>query len=936
MAEENYTTKFRVDISDLKKGIADANKTIKTANAEFKNAAAGMDDWTKSADGLTAKIRQQETVVDAEKQKLDLLKQQLDRLNKSQQDGETIIADLTAKHDAAVETYGASSEEAKKYAKQLLDAQKAQERNARAAEDLNIKILNQDTAVKKAEKELDGYTSALDELTTSTDYLSDRQNELTEEYKKAVKEYGRNSDEAKELKSQLKDVSEQMKDAEKASNDLGDAAENSGDGFTIAKGAIADFIGDGLSKLASSIGDAISNVASLADETREYRTIMESLTNSSERAGYSTDETASTFKQLNGVLGDTQSAATTTANLQAIGLEQGKLENLTNSVIGAWATYGDSIPIDGLAEAVNETIKVGQVTGTFADTLNWANMSSKDWQEALNGNNDALIAFNKAVANGENSEDAFSAALGACRGEAERTDLVMQTFAKMGLGEAGKAWQENNKSIVDANNAQADYENATAQLGQTIEPITTKIREGFGAIVEKIVELVQKADFSKVKQAIDTGFSFLINTVLPAIVDGFNWIIEHKDGVLAALAGIAAAFLAFKAVTIIQGIITAFTTLTGVIKSVGLAQAALNLVMSLNPIGLIVAAIAALIAIFAVLWNRCDGFREFWINLWEKIKEVAGTVWEAISGFFSAAWDKIKSIWDTVQPYFSAIWETIKSIFSVVADVLGGAFETAWNNIKIVWDLVVGYFKTIWENIKLIFSVVKKVLSGDFSGAWDAIKKIWNNVKGYFSDVWNGIKSIFSNVLSFFKEKFSGAWDAIKGVFSGVGEFFGGIWDTIKEKFTSIGTKIGDAVGGAFKTAINAVLQTVENVINTPIRAINALIGIINKIPNVNIGKLNEFSLPRLARGGIVNKPTLAEIGENGEEAVIPLEKNKGGLKKIASLLSNEIRNSGAKFGTTGGGTVYNFNQTNNSPKTLSRYEIYRQTKNLLNAAKGV
>ena len=896
MAEENYTTKFRVDISDLKKGITDANKTIKTANAEFKNASAGMDDWTKSADGLTAKIKQQETVVDAEKQKLNLLKQQLDRLNQSQQDGEAIIADLTAKHNDAVETYGASSEEAKKYAKQLLDAQKAQERNAKAAEDLNIKILNQDTAVKKAEKELDGYHSALDELTSSTDYLTDRQNELTEEYKKAVKEYGRNSDEAKELKSQLKDVSGQMKEAEKASKDLGDAAEDSGDGFTVARGAIADFIGNGLSKLASSIGNAISNVASLADETREYRTIMGSLTNSSERAGYSTEETANTFKQLNGVLGDTQSAATTTANLQAIGLEQGKLEDLTNSVIGAWATYGDSIPIDGLAEAVNETIKVGQVTGTFADTLNWAKMSNEDYQSALGGNKDALDAFNKAVADGENMEDAFSAALAACSSETARADLVTQTFTKMGLGEAGKAWQENNKSIVDANNAQAKYENATAQLGQTIEPITTKIREGFGAIVGKIVELVQKADFSGVAQAIDAGFSFMINTVLPAISSGFTWIIEHKDGILAALAGIAAAFLAFKAVTIIQGIITAFTTLIGVIKSVGIAQAALNLIMSLNPIGLVVAAIAALIAIFAVLWNKCDGFREFWINLWENIKKVAGAVWEAISGFFSAAWDKIKSIWEPV----------------------------------------VDYFKAKWDNIKLIFSVVKKVLSGFFSDAWNAIKKVWNGVKNFFSGVWNSIKSIFSNPLGFFKEKFTAAWNGIKSVFSGVGEFFGGIWNTIKEKFTNIGTKIGDAVGGAFKAVINFVLQSVENVINTPIRAINGLIGIINKIPNVNIGKLNEFSLPRLAHGGIVSKPTLAEIGENGEEAVIPLERNKGGLKKIASMLSSELKSSGTKTGTTAGETVYNFNQTNNSPKPLSRYEIYRQTKNLINAAKGV
>lgn len=982
MAEENFTTKFKVDISDLKKGISDANKTIKTANAEFKNAAAGMEDWGKSADGVTAKIEAQEKIVDAEKKKLDLLKQQLERLNQSQEKGKSIIADLTAKHQKAVDTYGASSDEAKKYAKQLLDAQNAQNRNAKAADDLNTKILNQDTAVKKAERELEKYHGALDEIKGTSDYLRSKQERLTSEYKKAAKEYGRNSTEAKALKGELKDVSGQLKNVEKSTEDTSDATKEFtgsigkvGDGFSVAKGAIADFIGNALSKLASSIGDAITGVAGLADETREYRTIMGSLENSSQRAGYSTEETAETFKQLNGVLGDTQSAATTTANLQAIGLEQGKLEDLTNSVIGAWARYGDSIPIDGLAEATNETIKVGQVTGTFADALNWAQMSTDDYREALSSNDDALTAFNKSIEDGEAVEDAFSAALAACTDQTQRADLVTQTFTKMGLDKAGEAWQKNNQSIVDANNAQADYEQSTAELGETIEPITTKIKEGFGRIVEKVVELVKKADFSKVEAALDAGFSFFVDTVIPKIEDGINfiishkdditaffepigslvqtaftflidtvfpaiqagfgWLVDHKDEVLAAVAGVAAAFVAFNIVTMIQGIVSAFTTLVTVIRSVGVAQAALNVIMSLNPVGLIVAGIAALIAIFVVLWNKCDGFREFWINLWDKVKEIASVTWDAISGFFSAAWDTIKGVWDTVQPYFEAIWGSIKAVFAVVIDVLGGYFSMAWNNIKIVWDVVTGYFKMIWNNIKLIFSVVKKVLSGDFSGAWDAIKKIWNNVKTYFSSVWNGIKGIFSNVTGFFKEHFTGAYNAIKNVFNGIGKFFSGIWENIKSVFTGIGEKVGDAIGGTFKSVINGALHAVENAINLIPNALNGALDVINKLPGINIPSVPTVSLPRLAKGGVVDKSTLAEIGENGTEAVIPLEKNKAGLKKIASLLSKEMGGGKVGGGNSGGDKVYNFTQNIYSPKPLSRYDVYRDTKNLLNTVKS-
>ena len=169
MPEQNVTTKFKVDISDLKKGISDANKSIKLANAEFKNATAGLDDWSKSADGLTAKIKQQNSIVDAEKKKLDLLKEQLDRLNKSQKDGQKVIDDLNDKYNEAVKEYGAASDEAKKYAKQLSDAQAAQERNAAAAEDLNIKILNQDTNVKNAAAQLGKYETALDDLKNGTE-----------------------------------------------------------------------------------------------------------------------------------------------------------------------------------------------------------------------------------------------------------------------------------------------------------------------------------------------------------------------------------------------------------------------------------------------------------------------------------------------------------------------------------------------------------------------------------------------------------------------------------------------------------------------------------------------------------------------------------------------------------------------------------------------
>lgn len=197
------------------------------------------------------------------------------------------------------------------------------------------------------------------------------------------------------------------------------------------------------------VGDAIMGVV---EDTAEYRKIMGTLEISSERAGYSAQQTADIYRTLQGVLGDTQTAATTTANLQAIGLAQEDLITVTNAAIGAWATYGDSIPIDGLSESINETIQAGKVTGTFADVLNWAGTS----------------------------EDDFNAKLEAANGTTERANIVLQELKSQGLDQAGKAWQDANEDVVALNEATERWDGAMAQLGETLTPAATAIKN-FGA-----------------------------------------------------------------------------------------------------------------------------------------------------------------------------------------------------------------------------------------------------------------------------------------------------------------------------------------------------------------------------------------------------------------------------------------------------------------------
>lgn len=245
-----------------------------------------------------------------------------------------------------------------------------------------------------------------------------------------------------EVEEKLKSGSSRMQDYAKKLDNLGEKAKSAGEKM------------GGVSTAAAGLAGA---VAATVPATAEYRKIMASLEASSELAGYSAEETEQTYRTLYGVLADDQTAATTTANLQALGLSQGQLQELLNGTIGAWAKYGDSIPIDGLAESINETAKTATVTGTFADVLNWAGTS----------------------------EDAFNAKLANCRNESERANLIMQELANQGLMQAGQKWQENNANLVAGNQATADFQQATAELAETVAPIVTQITQIVAGLLEK-------------------------------------------------------------------------------------------------------------------------------------------------------------------------------------------------------------------------------------------------------------------------------------------------------------------------------------------------------------------------------------------------------------------------------------------------------------------
>ena len=977
MPEQNVTTKFKVDISDLKKGISDANKSIKLANAEFKNATAGLDDWSKSADGLTAKIKQQNSIVDAEKKKLDLLKEQLDRLNKSQKDGQKVIDDLNDKYNEAVKEYGAASDEAKKYAKQLSDAQAAQERNAAAAEDLNIKILNQDTNVKNAAAQLGKYETALDDLKNGT-----------ENAEGATDKFGKSID---DVNKESKNATQEGLDAftvalgNLASNVITAVINKLGELGTAVKDAFIEF-----DEGADNVIKATGATGAAADElTKSYANVSRSIVGDFSNIGDALGEVSTRFGFTGKELEDTTTQFLKFADIT--GTDAKKAVELVSR-----AMNNAGIKSENYSEILDQLAKASQTSGISVDKLaetltkNGATMRQLGFNtdetiamlaqfEAAGVNSEtALAGLKTAVKNwaneGKNANDEFHNVVDAIRNAPDEISGTQAAFDAFGnkagteLAEAirtGKfAYDEYLADLAASQGTvNATYEEtqdgadkaklAVQNMKTTAAELVNNFLEKYSPQIEKAIEAVTKT----------------LDKLAPKVEAGIQWLIDNLPLIEAGVVGIATAFAAWK----ITGIITAVTTALAGMSAAEVVAAAktwlLNAAMAANPIGLVVTAIAALVAAFVVLWNKSEKFRNFWKGLWKEIKATVEKYIGAVVDFFKNAWERIKAVWTVVTAFFEAIWNGIKAIFEPVIDWFKEKFENAWNAIKAVWLFVHTFFEAIWNNIKAIFEPVIDWFKEKFETAWNTIKAIWTVVTEFFGDIWNGIKETFSSVGDWFSEKFetavnnikavfsviknffSGVWDGIKSVFGGVADWFHDVfskaWQKVKDVFSTGGkifTGIKDGIVNAFKTVVNGIIRGINKVIKIPFEKINSMLDVIQGIEVLGVepfkwlsGRLGIPQIPELEKGGIVkNRSFIA--GENGEEAIIPLEKNTGGLRKIAQLLSDEMQRSGNVIKGNNSNTVnnYNFNQTNNSPKSLSRYDIYRQTRNLINAAKGV
>ena len=397
MAVRQITTEISIkNEAEFRKQMKAVNNSLSGMKSEMAKVSAEFDGQANSAEALRKKQAILQQQYDQQKEKVQALARMLEN---------------------AKSAYDENSDVVLSYQRQLNTA--------------TVELIKFDRELKNTDKYLDEAAQSADGTASSID-----------EFGKAVKDAG---EEGSDGMGQLKEAFGQLGEAAKSGDINGVvAALGSMKGVLVGGAAVAG---------AKALADGIINIT---ESTKEYRTILGTLEVSSKQAGYTQEQTTEIYKKFQAVLGDTQKAATATANLQALGLSQENLRVIVEQAIGAWATYGDSIPIDSLSESINETVQVGKVTGVFADALNWAGTS----------------------------EDEFNERLAACADTTERANLVLTQLSEQGLQATGQAWVENNQDIIAANTAQEAMNESMAQLGEALQPASSFLLEYGAALVD--------------------------------------------------------------------------------------------------------------------------------------------------------------------------------------------------------------------------------------------------------------------------------------------------------------------------------------------------------------------------------------------------------------------------------------------------------------------
>lgn len=506
--------------------------------------------------------------------------------------------------------------------------------------------------------------------------------------------------------------------------------------------------------------------------TAEFREEMAKVDTAFEVSGHAAQDGRDTFEEFYKVIGETDQSAEAVNHLAQLTDKQSELSDWTDIATGVFATFGDSLPLEGLTEAANETAKVGAVTGPLADALNWAGVS----------------------------EDEFNKSLQATNSEQERATLITDTLNGL-YDEAAEKYRENNESALTLRDAQLQLREAFAAVGEILAPVISKIAEFVGGLAEAFSSLDEEQQKMIIKLA---GIAAAIGPVL--IVGGalMSWI-----GTLLPLIS--------KAGTLFGGLGLMFPKIS---SAIGLLGKAFGILM--GPVGIVIAAIAGFIAIMVHLYNTNETVRNAINTAWTAIKETVMSAVEiavnfvmSIVGMFVQWWNENQEM---IRQTVETVWTAIKDLIIAAIEFITPYLQVAWTAIKetvmVVWTAISGAIQIAMNLIMGIIETVMLMIDGNWSGAWELIKETldtaWNSMHNLITEVLETIRGAIMNVLDRIAEIFGVNMDDIKQKVDTAFNFIADVIDTIMPIVQGIIEGAWNHIVIVFETAVGVIQGVID------------------------------------------------------------------------------------------------------------------------------
>lgn len=619
--------------------------------------------------------------------------------------------------------------------------------------------------------------------------------------------------------------------------------------------------------ITGAVGGAATALVGLASSQEENIEQTHQLDAAWKDAGGTSEQARNSYTLFYKLLGEEDTATEAAQNLSRLTTNQQELDKWNNIAAGSFSKFGDALPLENLVEASQETAHTGTVTGGLADALNWATASNEQWSAALSGNQAAQQAFNDAIGQGATKEDAFNAALAACGSEQERSSLITQTLDGL-YGEIGQTYQDNNKTMLDSREQQAQFNQKLTEAGEAALPVKEKVLELGTTLLEKVTPALESVS-DWFQQLSPEQQDLVTNIALGTLA--FGGLATGAGKVLQAGSEIGGT---------IKTVSEKFGGLKGAIGAVGGGWTSFTGLIAANPILLGVAAVAAAVAGLTWFFTQTETGKQMWSDF---------------TGWISEKWQGVQDFFAGVPAFWQGIWDGITGKAEEVKNDLGAKFDGIKEGASNAWENLKTNASDAWGNLQSAasekFGSIKNSIQNDMQTGLEVGSSSSKALQAAMNGDWSTAKTEAANAFNLIKDNITNKLGNAKTNAINIADTIGG-----KLGFPGLGTKV-DGVFEGIKNGITNKLTGAWNTISwIPNQISSAFSGIRISLPHISlphfsvswrdiggIVDLPSISVSWYAKGGYFDRPSIIGVGEAGGEHVTPDRKLRESVEDAVS-----------------------------------------------------